>query len=283
MRAIKLLTLTAVVIGGLIAAGPADAQNKWAKIRIGTEGAYAPWNFVEGGKLTGFEVELAQDLCKRMKAECEIVPQDWDGIIPALNASKYDAIMAGMNITEKRQEVVSFSRPYAGGPHGFGVPKNSPLVKLPGLGERLSLVKNKAEAEKLIAESKALLKGKVIGVQVSTVNANFLQKYFKDVADIREYKTTEQHDLDLVAGRVDAIYADHSSLLATFSKPDFKDYQVAGVGLTGDILGNGVAVGLRKGDDDLRKLFDEAIAGALADGTIKTLSTKWFKTDMTPQ
>src|SRR5690242_3496637 len=109
-------------------AGGALAQGKWSKIRIATEGAYAPWNFTAaGGKLDGFEVDLAGELCKRMNAQCEVVAQDWDGIIPALNASKYDAIMAGMNITDKRMEAVNFTRPYAGGPHGWGVLKKSPL------------------------------------------------------------------------------------------------------------------------------------------------------------
>jgi octopine/nopaline transport system substrate-binding protein len=108
-----------------------DAQGKkWETVKIATEGAYAPWNFSgPGGKLDGFEVELANELCRRMNVKCEIVAQDWDGIIPALQAGKYDVIMAGMNITPKREEVIQFSRVYAAGPHGFGVMKDSPLVK----------------------------------------------------------------------------------------------------------------------------------------------------------
>ena len=83
-------------------------------LKIATEGAYAPWNFTgAGGKLEGFEIELANDLCGRMKVKCEIVAQDWDGIIPALNAKKYDAIMAGMSITDERKKVIDFTRPYA--------------------------------------------------------------------------------------------------------------------------------------------------------------------------
>ena len=98
MRIVRLFW--AIVAVALIAVAPAGAQTKdWKKIRIGTEGAYAPWNFSEaGGKLSGFEIDLANELCKRMNAECTIVAQDWDGIIPALQASKYDAIMAAMNI-----------------------------------------------------------------------------------------------------------------------------------------------------------------------------------------
>ena len=120
-------------------------------------------------------------------------------------------------------------------------------------------------------------------MQVATTNAAFLEKYFKDVATIREYKTTEQHDLDLTAQRVDAIFAAHSALFATMKNAQFKDMAIAGAGMSGDILGRGVAVGLRKGDPELREMFDKAIAGALEDGTIKKLSMKWFELDMTPR
>jgi octopine/nopaline transport system substrate-binding protein len=281
----KLLkTLALALAGAGLLAGPAAAQKKWETVKIATEGAYAPWNFSgPGGKLDGFEVELANDLCARMKVKCEIVAQDWDGIIPALQAGKYDAVMAGMNITPKRQEVLNFSRVYAAGPHGFGVMKDSPLAKLAGQGEVISLVTHPAEAKKIIDAWTPLLKGKTVGVQTSTTNSAFLEKYFKDVVTIREYKTTEQHDLDLSAGRLDAIFAAHSSISATTEKPEFKDMIIAGAGLGGDVLGVGVAVGLRKGDAELKTMFDDAINGAIKDGTIEKLTGKWFKIKMIPQ
>jgi octopine/nopaline transport system substrate-binding protein len=264
-----------------LAVGSAAAQEK--TVRIATEGAYAPWNFTgAGGKLEGFEIDLANDLCRRMKVKCEIVAQDWDGIIPALQAKKYDAIMAGMNITDKRLEVINFSQPYASTPHGWGVMKDSPLAKLPGTGDTVSLDANPEAAKKAIEAWKPVLKGKTVGVQGSTVNSQFLEKYLKDVIEIREYKTTEQHDLDLSAGRIDAIFAGHGALAATQEKPEFKEMIIAGTGMRGDVLGRGVAVGMRKDDADLKKMFDEAIAAARADGTIKKLSEKWFKIDATP-
>lgn len=266
-------------------AGGAWAQGKqWTKIRIATEGAYAPWNFTApGGKLDGFEVDLAAELCGRMKVQCEVVAQDWDGIIPALNATKYDAIMAGMNITDKRLEAINFTRAYAGGPHGWGVLKTGPLAQLAGTGERYNLATQAEPAKKIIDTWRQQLKGKTIGVQVATTNGAFVEKNFKDIATIREYKTTEQHDLDLVAQRVDAIFGAHSALYATMKNAQFKDMAIAGAGVSGEILGRGVAVGLRKGDPELRDLFDKAIEGALGDGTIKKLSMKWFELDMTPQ
>jgi octopine/nopaline transport system substrate-binding protein len=283
MKIFKVLGLS--LLASALAIGGAAAQGKkWETVKIATEGAYAPWNFTgPGGKLDGFEVELANDLCSRMKVKCEIVAQDWDGIIPALQASKYDAIMAGMNITDKRLEVINFSRTYAAGPHGWGAMKNSPLAKLAGEGERLSLEKDADAAKKVIEAWKPLLKGKTIGVQGSTTNSAFLEKYLKDTITIREYKTTEQHDLDLSAGRLDAIFAAHSSIKATIEKPEFKDMVIAGAGLSGDVLGRGVAVGLRKQDTELKAMFDAAIQAAIADGTVQKLTEKWFKIDMTPQ
>src|SRR5215204_2567071 len=113
------------LLGAALAVGGAFAQGKkWETVKIATEGAYEPWNFTgPGGKLEGFEIDLANELCGRMKVKCEIVAQDWDGIIPALQAKKYDAIMAGMSITEERQKVINFSRSYANDTNAWAVPK----------------------------------------------------------------------------------------------------------------------------------------------------------------
>ncbi|MGJ3263875.1 MAG: transporter substrate-binding domain-containing protein [Salinarimonas sp.] len=272
--------LAGAVLALAMAAAPATAQER--TIRIATEGAYAPWNFSNAdGSLAGFEIDLANDLCARMEVTCEIVVQDWAGIIPALQAGKYDAIMAGMNITDQRLEVIDFSRSYAGGPHGLAVMADSPLADLPGEG-RLSLDSDPEAVEALIAEWTPLLEGKVIGVQGSTTNANFLTEYLADIVEIREYGTTEQHDLDLSAGRLDGIFAAHSAFNATMQKPEFAEMKIVGPGLSGGVLGRGVAVGLRKDGGELRDMFTTAIEEAIADGTVKELSEKWFGLDMTP-
>lgn len=280
--------LAAIAVGVLVAFGVPDAQaqSRWAQqgVRIATEGAYAPWNFTKpGGGLDGFEVELAEDLCKRMTVRCTVIAQDWDGIIPSLNAGRYDAIMAGMNITARRQEVISFTRVYAAGPAGLAVAKSSPLARLAGTEARFNLDRQPAESKAAIDALRTALRGRTIGVQVSTTHANFLNEHFKDVATIREYRTTEQHDLDLQNERVDAIWAAHSALTATLGQTGFENFTIAGPGFSGGTLGAGVAVGLRKADDELRQMFDTAIAAALADGTIKALSVKWFKVDLSPQ
>lgn len=274
-----LAALTAAV---LFAGAPAFGQAK--KIKIATEGAYAPWNFTDpSGKLAGFEVDLAAELCKRMKMECEVIAQDWDGIIPALNAGKYDAIMAGMSITDKRKEVINFSNPYAATPAVLAVLKTSPLAKALPLDKTYALSKPTPESDKAIETVKAALKGKVVGVQVSTTHANFLDAYLKGVADLRPYKTTEQHDLDLAAGRIDAALASMSYWKPLLDKPEGKDMVMVGPSFTGGVFGSGVGIGMRKADGPLLAEFNKAVDAATKDGTIKNLSMKWFKFDTTPQ
>lgn len=276
-----LKTIGLAVAASAIALSAASAQER---VTIATEGAYAPWNFSNpDGSLDGFEIELARDLCERMGVECEIVAQDWNGIIPGLTAGRYDAIMAGMSITEEREQVISFAGPYTLSPNGFLVARGSDLEGMAGTGERFNLDSNADGAMAALEEIKPLLEGKTIGVQGSTTHANFAREYLTDVAEIREYGTTEQHDLDLQAGRIDAVLADAPTLQATLQKPEFTDeFVIVGPGMVGGILGRGVGVGLRQADDELRARFDEAIASATADGTIRELSEKWFGTDLTP-
>jgi octopine/nopaline transport system substrate-binding protein len=280
MKLIQRFITGATLTAFALAAGTAMAQGK--KIKLATEGAYAPWNFTTPqGKLDGFEIDLGAELCKRAKLECEFVAQDWDGIIPALVAQKYDVIMAGMNITDKRKETISFSSVYAAGAHGFLAMKNTKFGSMPG-GE-FNLTKDPAGAGKAIEAVKTALKGKVVGVQVSTTNSAFVDKYLKDAAEVREYKTTEQHDLDLAAGRIDVAVVAHSAAKATMDTPGGKDMTIVGPGLSGGLLGEGVALGLRKSDTALQTAFNKAIAEAIADGTVKNLSMKWFKVDLSPK
>jgi octopine/nopaline transport system substrate-binding protein len=278
--------LAAVAALGLAAGVGTDAMAQakdWKKIKIATEGAYAPWNFTNAaGKLEGFEVDLANDLCKRMGAECEIVAQDWDGIIPSLQAGKYDVIIAGMSITAKRMEVIDFSTPYASTPAALAVLKTSPLAKI-ATDKNYDLAKNKDDAEKQIAALKVALKGKVIGAQVSTTHSTFIETYFKDVAEIRTYKTTEQHDLDITAGRLDGAFASIGYWKPMLDKPEGKDLVMVGPTFTGGVFGQGVGAGLRKADPELKAKFNTAIEAAVKDGTVKKLSMQWFKFDITPQ
>ncbi|AWM27628.1 transporter substrate-binding domain-containing protein [Sinorhizobium fredii] len=276
MRKIE-LALASMVLGA-IATGSAHAQSKPTEITIATEGAYEPWNFTgPDGKLAGFEIDLANDLCGRMKIKCNIVAQDWDGLIPSLIAKKFDVIMASMIVTEKRLGVISFSEPYAPTAAAFMVEKSGPLANLPGTGATIDLAGDKAKVEQELQPLRDALNGKAVGAQVSTANVAFLDTYFKDVVDPREYKTVEQHDLDLQAGRIDAVIAQKTSLTATLSKEDFKDYTIAGPTFTGGVFGQGIAAGVRKDDTELKAMLDEAIRAAKSDGTINKLAQKWMK------
>ncbi|BAB53174.1 transporter substrate-binding domain-containing protein [Mesorhizobium japonicum] len=260
----------------------AFAEDAPKSITIATEGAYAPWNFTNAdGKLDGLEIELANNLCERMKVKCTIIAQDWDGLIPSLKVGKFDVIMAGMFITPKRLETIDFTQPYAVDPGGFAVAKDSELGKLGVSAEKFNL-DDEAASKAAIEKLKPLLKGKVVGVQAATMMLDFVKKYFGDTVEIREYKTTEQHDLDLAAGRVDALFAQRTALAATLSKPEFAHYTLAGPGFVGGLFGRGTGAGLRKEDTKLKEMLNAAIDGAIADGTIKRISEKWVKTDVTP-
>jgi octopine/nopaline transport system substrate-binding protein len=279
MQVSKLLLTSALL--GVMAAGAAAAQTKPTEITIATEGAYEPWNFTgPDGKLEGFEIDLANDLCARMKVKCTIVAQDWDGLIPSLNAKKFDAIMASMIVTDKRLAVISFSKPYAPTAAAFMVDKTGPLADLPGKGTTIDLAGDKAKVDQELQPLRDALKGKAVGAQVSTANAAFLDTYFKGVVDPREYKTVEQHNLDLQAGRIDAVVAQKTSLTATLGKDDFKDYTIAGPTFKGGVFGQGIAAGLRKDDTVLKSMFDAAIDAAESDGTINKLAQKWIKTTL---
>jgi len=266
----------------VVLAAPAQAK-EWTKVVIATEGAYAPYNMVRpDGKLDGYEIELAANLCGRVKLECTFIATDWNGVIPGLLAGKYDAIMDGMNITPKRLEVINFSLPYSQSPTTFAVMKNSPLANLPDTGKRVSL-DDKAAVDAVIKDLTPALKGHVIGVQVSTIQADMLNTYFKGLADIRTYGKTEEHDLDLQAGRIDLVAASTNYFVSTLSKPGGDQMMLVGPLFRGGLLGQGAAIGLRKEDTDLKALFDKAIAEAKADGSMSALAIKWFKSDVTPQ
>ncbi|AIB10536.1 amino acid ABC transporter substrate-binding protein [Azospirillum argentinense] len=271
--------VAALALGAIVAvAGTAAEAKDWKKIRIATEGAYAPWNATDpSGKLVGFEPDLALELCKRIKAECEIVAQDWDGMIPAIQQGKYDAIMAAMSITDEREKVIAFAGPYGTEPSMFGTMKSSPLAKATFPGERYDLSKDDPKAA--IAALADALKGKTVGVQTSTIQANFMEKLLPQVA-VRTYDKLDNAGIDMAAGRVDAIFGDRSAVDAILKADAGNGMTLFGPAFARGVLGKGVGVGLRKADGDLKELFNKAIAEANQDGTITKLSTQHFGYDI---
>ena len=279
----KALGLGAALAAGFALAPTAFAKD-WKTVVIGMEGAYDPWNLTDSsGKIVGFEPDLAMDLCKRAGFECKIIAQDWDGMIPGLKAGKFDVIMDGMAITDERKKEIDFTKPYAASPGSFLAPKDSPLAKAPDAGKLINLDKDPKDGDAAIKGVQAALKGKTLGVQVSTTHANFAGQYLKDIATVKEYKTTDDRDLDLKSGRLDAVLEDLPTNMATASKPDGSALAVVGPEFIGGVFGPGEGMGIRKSDADLTAKFDTALAAAVADGTVKKLSEQWFKADLTPR
>lgn len=232
-------------------AGAAQAQDKI--VRIGTEGAYPPFNGTNAkGEVEGFEIELGNELCKRMNVKCEWVVQDWDGIIPALQAKKFDVIMASMSINEKRKAMVDFSDRY------YHTPAR--LV---------------AKAGSKLEATAASLKGKTVCVQSSTIHADYAEKYWKAGSKIKTYPKQDDANLDLAAGRCQAILAD-SAVMLDWLKTQKGKYDFVSEPIRDPIFGDGVGAAVRKGDDELRTAINAAIKAVDADGTYKKLNDKYF-------
>ena len=262
-------------------AAPAFAKD-WTKATITLEGAYAPWNLTNAdGTLGGFEPELAKVLCERAKIECTLVASDWDGMIPALNAGKFDVIMDALSITEERKQIIDFTIPYAATPAAFATAKDSPVANAAGTGATIKMTPGQTGVKEIDA-LKELFKGKTIGIQAATVYAKFVYDNFGDIAEIREYKTGADRDLDLQNGRIDLGFDDAVYFANAFQTANGA-LAFTGPEIVGPIWGEGEGLGLRKADTDLRDKFNVAIKSALADGTVKDLSMKWFKMDVSPQ
>jgi arginine/ornithine transport system substrate-binding protein len=243
------------IVALVLAAGTVQAKD-WTKVRIGVEGAYPPFSYVTpDGELAGFDIDIAKALGNAMGAEVELVAQDWDGIIPALLAKKYDAIIASMSITEERQKKVAFAGKYYQTPAKFVCKKGS------------------------MAEfSKENIKGKKVGVQRATIHDNYLTDNYGEDVEVVRYGTQDEAYLDLVAGRVDLLLADSVALSDGFlKKPEGQDFQFIGPDLTDKKwFGDGAGIAIRKEDQDLVEKFNQAIDKIRADGTYKKIQDKYF-------
>ncbi|RUU92597.1 transporter substrate-binding domain-containing protein [Mesorhizobium sp. M7A.F.Ca.MR.176.00.0.0] len=271
----------AVSIASLMSAFPASAQSK-SVISIATEGASPPWDGTDAnGQLYGYDINVGLELCRRIEIKCTFVPQDWDGIIPALLVGKFDVIMSGMAITEKRKQSIAFSIPYAAGFNQFVVRKELGLdagdtkekVNLSTIGD-----KEKATLERL----RSTLAGKAIGALRSSNSEAVVKEILGDVVTIRSYDSLDNLKLDLAAGRIDGGLADYFTWRDFLETPSGSDAVFFGPELKGGLWGPGVGAGMRKNDTELLAKFNAAIAAATKDGTIKALSLKWFKSDISP-
>ena len=281
MKGIFRITFAALALS---AATIATTQAQQPVIKVGTEGAFQPWTFTTSdGKLAGLDIDLTNNLCERVKVKCEITSGDFTSLIPGLNAKKYDMIIDAINITEQREKVVSFTRPYAIESYSFAILGDKDLESLPGTGTKINLDTDKEAFENIIPKMAAALKGKTIGAQAASTNLAFVEKHFKDSSDIRQYKTTEQHDLDLQSGRIDAIFEARTAIIATAKQNGFSEMHIVGPIFSGSEMGRGAAIAFRKSDTELRDKFDKALSEAIADGTMSKISMKWLGIDLSPQ
>ena len=274
------------VLASLFIIGNVSAE----KIKIGTEGAYPPWNSKDAsGNLIGFEVELAQELCTIMKYECTIVEQDWDGMIPALVMRKFDAIMAGMSITAERQKTITFSQGYADEVASLAVMKGSSLEGM-DTPEGINLSLGGSDVKKALKTLTGALAGKTVCTQTGTIHQNFLESGDVGSVNVRTYKTQDEVNLDLSAGRCDVALA-AAVAFTDYAEKSGKDVVLVGPTFSGGHFGNGVGVGLRqeaqfgsdsalgKRDAQLLKDFNKAIDQARKTGKISELAIKWFGFD----
>ena len=250
---------SAVFVAALaLGAAQADAKD-WTKVRIGVEGAYPPFSEVTpDGKLIGFDIDIANALCEEMKVECELVTQDWDGIIQQLNNRKYDAIVASMSITEERKKSVDFTNKYYNTPPAIAVPKDSDITEASDAG----------------------LAGKTIGAQSSTTHSNYAEEKLPS-AELKLYPTPDEYKLDIASGRIDAVI-DDVIVLSEWLKTDDGDCckLLATLPIDPVINGEGAGIAVRKGEDELREKFNTAIAAIRANGTYKEINDKYFDVDV---
>jgi lysine-arginine-ornithine-binding protein len=246
----KALARIALALG--LALAPALPSAAQETLTIGTEAAYPPFAYVEpSGELAGFDIDIAKALCAEMGVECEIVNQSFDGLIPALNAQKIDAIIASMSITDERLEAIDFAGPYYRVPAIFVSAKDAGIEVTP-----------------------EGLEGRYVGVQRGTTMANYIETSFPD-ARVQLYDTLEAANLDLASGRVDVVFADSVVLQAFLKTPDGAGFEAVGEPVLDlEILGLGAGIGVRKGDAELKAKFDAALAAIIASGKYKEINDK---------
>ena len=251
-------------------------------IRIGTEGAYPPWNNLNSaGDLEGAEIDFGNEACARMGVDCEWVTQDWDGIIPALLQGKYDIIIAGMSITEERKQKVNFTNGYMTDGARFAVLKDSGLADLSVAGmSKVNLNNAGGKQQAAIGQLNAAMSGKTVCVQSSTIHQNFLEKHMSGAVKVRLYQSVDDHNLDLAAGRCDAILADVGSIIDFMESDGGVDVAFTGPTFSGGVFGDGVGGAVRKEDTDILEMWNEAIAAMSADGTTAEITKKWFGRDI---
>lgn len=224
-------------------------------LRLGTEGAYPPFNYYNSdGNLAGFDIDIGNALCEEMQVECTWVAQDWDGIIPALMAGRYDVILASMFITDERMKQVSFTDPYQASAMTFVAHSENEVTDV----------------------SPEALEGKAIGAQGSTTQASFLEALYTN-SDVRLYPTQDAVNLDLANGRLDMQAGDIIPMVEWLQTDEGACCERVGEVITDpEYVGYGVGMAVRKNEDDLREQLNAALASIIEKGIYDEINDKYF-------
>ncbi|MBS0523517.1 MAG: transporter substrate-binding domain-containing protein [Proteobacteria bacterium] len=225
------------------------------KITVATEGAYPPFNYLDRkGLPAGFEMDLAQEICERMKAECEFVADKWDNLVPGLLDKKYDIVMSSLEVNSERRRRLGLSRRYYLSPGAFIAAKGQPFDGPP-----------------------ALLRNKRIGVQKDSTHSDWLDKSFRRSAQIKRYPTVNDALAALAKDEVDAVFGDKVQLWLWSKKPEGQCCEIMGQDIKDtQTLGIGVSAGIRREDIKLREAFNKALSEIIGDGTYKQINAKYF-------
>lgn len=257
-RSIALLT---ILFASLLTWLPGVSAKEWKVIRFGVDPSYPPFESkAADGSLVGFDIDLGKALCAKLNAKCVWVENDFDGMIPALQARKIDAVLSDMSVTEKRLRQIDFTNKIS----------YSPTRMVAKSGSNLQPT----------AES---LRGKSIGVEQGTIQETYAKTYFEPKrVNVVSYQNQDQVYADLKSGRLDASLQDEAQASAGFLKtPEGQGFEFCGPELNDTkILGNAAAIGLRKGDKDLKNALNDALAELLKDGTYQTIAKKYFDFDI---
>ncbi len=229
-----------------------------AELRLGLDSAnYEPfYSRSANGEWAGWEIEIGDALCAAMQEDCVWVPIAWDGIIPALTAKKIDLIFGSMSITDERKKTINFSNKYYNTPAALIAPKGMSISSIDDL------------------------KGKKVGVQVSSTHSNYAEKYLSDGTDIKIYQDFNEHNQDLFAGRVDAVVADSLALAPFLESAEGACCEIKMELNDEEVFGIGVGAGIRKEDTDLLDRVNAAIVKIREDGTYDEIAKKYFNFDI---
>ena len=239
-------SLTAALILTLFAATPALAAEQ---LRIATTGGYPPFNYAdEAGEMMGFDVDIARALCAELGAECEIVLEEWERLIPELRAGSFDAIAASMSITEKRRQLVSFTERYYSNVVRFVARKGSGF--------------DPADAA-----------GKTIGAARATIASDWLEANLAGTATINLYAEQKELNGNLVAGRLDALFGDGLGSYAWLQTPEGAGFEFVGEGYR---LDEGIGIAVRHEDTTLLSRLNVALQAILANGTYERINARYF-------